>query len=104
MALSQEFYPSMRGSVIPEARSSFPSSEVIFAKDPSSLQAIHMGKLSGVRITAEEASSYKALREKPLNGAGLLKSDQALMAEDVLTGEKSAQFKKAYPQIFPPFQ
>lgn len=70
--------------------------------DKSLSQAINMGLFSGVEITSEEASLYKTLREKPLDGVGSLKSDQVLMAEDVLTGEKSTHFKKAFPQIFPP--
>jgi hypothetical protein len=102
MALSSERYPGMRGQVISEARPSFPSSGEIFAKDSSLLQAISMGLFSKVEITLQEACLYKALRGKTLEEVGTLKSDQVLMAEDVLTGEKSAQFKKAFPYIFSP--
>lgn len=102
MALSQEYYPGMRGPVIPEVRPSFPSFGVIFSKDSSLSQAISMGLLSKVKITPEEAFLYKSLRDTSLNGTGSVKSDQILMAEDVLTEEKSAKFKQAYPHIFGP--
>lgn len=103
MALSLEFDPSKRGPFIPEARSSsLRSLGEIFIKDPSLSQANSMGTVSKIEITPEEAALYKTLRDSSSNGPGALKSDQALMAENVLTGEKSAQFKKAYPHIFPP--
>jgi hypothetical protein len=100
MALSPDFDPSKRGRFTPEARSSFSSSGVIFVEDSSLLQAMHMGQLSGVKITEEEAALYSALRKRPLQDPESLKSDQALMAEDVLTGERSVQFRAAFPQIF----
>lgn len=102
MALFREIDPGIRGPVIPEVMPSFPSFGVIFAKDSSLSQAISMGLLSKVEITPEEAFLYKSLRNKPLNETESLKSDQTIMAEDVLTGEKSAKFKQAYPHIFRP--
>ena len=102
MALSPDFDPDMRSRVIPEARRSFSLFGEIFVKDPSLLQAINMGLFSKIDITPEEASLYKTLRDKPSEGRGSVKCDQVLMAEDVLTGDKSAEFKKAFPQIFPP--
>lgn len=99
MALS-EIDLGMQRPVIHKIQSSFSSSGEVFAKDSSLSQAIIMGAFSKVEITPEEAILYKTLREKPES----LESDQALMAENVLNSEKSAQFKKAYPQIFPPLQ
>ena len=97
MALSgREFDPSMRWPVISEVQPPFPSSGVIFVKDSCLSQAFHMGETSGVTITKEEADRYKYLRERP----GSLKSDQVLMAEDVLPEEKRNPFMQAFPQIF----
>src|SRR5665647_1267075 len=97
MALSIDFDPGMRTPVISEVQSPFPSSGVIFVESPSLLQAITMGALIG-GITQVEASLYKVLRETTHS----LKSDQVIMAEDVLAGERSQQFKLAHPQIFRP--
>lgn len=98
MALSfPDVDPNMRGPIAPETRPSLPSVGVIFVKNPSLLQAFNMGSLIG-GITSDEASRYKDLREAP----GSLKSDQVLMAEDVLTGARSEEFKNALPQIFRP--
>ncbi len=102
MALSPDFDLDMRRSVISETPPAFPSSGVIFVDDPTLTQARDLGIFSGVEITPQEAALYKNLREKPLNATELIKSDQEIMADDVLTGEKSAQFKKAFANIFSP--
>ena len=104
MALSIDIEPGIRVRDISERQSSFPPSRILFVRDPSLSQAFHMGYVSDVTITQEETSLYKTLRENPPNANAPHKSDQILMAEDVLTGEKSEKFKKAFPQIFPPIQ
>lgn len=92
--------PSMRTPVPSEAQS-LPLPRVIFGNDPSSSQAMNMGLHSGVTLTQEDVDLYVQLRVRPANGEPL-KSDQRLMAEDVLTGERRVLFESAYPNIFPP--
>ena len=78
---------------------SLSESTVVFDKDPSYFQVEDMEVYSGVTLTQEERDLYVALRVKPANGEPL-KSDQRLMADEVLTGEKRALFERAYPNIF----
>ena len=78
---------------------SLSESTVVFDKDPSYFQVEDMEVYSGVTLTQEERDLYVALRVKPANGEPL-KSDQRLMADEVLTGEKRALFEGAYPNIF----
>lgn len=103
MSLSPEFDLGKRSTITSKVRCFHPCRN-IYTRDQILLShAFDMGTVSGVKITEEEADLYKTKRKEEPNGAPL-KSDIVLMAEDILTAEKSAEFKKAYPHRFPPSQ
>ena len=99
---SLEISPGRRASFSPKARPFSRSSGAVCTKDIFLSAAFNIGKNAGVNITQQEAIIYRDKRKPFPEEGGSTKPDQALLAEDVLSGERSAKVKKAFPNIFPP--
>jgi len=80
-----------RASFLPEARRLPHSSGDIFLA-----AAFNMAEKARIYLTEPEAKLYRDKRKPLPEEGGSAKCDQALLAEDVLSGERSTKVKQAF--------